>query len=110
MQNYISNESGWIKVIKTVKRKQPLISADAPDPQKPTIQDRIKQRGEEAIDAEQRLITPVKLDFSTKNRTNINIRNEFLNIFKKMKVVDPTLAILTDNAVWSTEADIPVGT
>ena len=27
-----------------------------------------------------------------------------------MKVVDPTLAILTDNAVWSTEADIPVGT
>ena len=33
----ISNESGWIKVIKTVKRKQPLISADAQDPQKPTI-------------------------------------------------------------------------
>ena len=26
-----------------------------------------------------------------------------------MKVVDPTLAILTDNAVWSTETDIPVG-
>ena len=26
-----------------------------------------------------------------------------------MKVVDSTLAILTDNAVWSTETDIPVG-
>ena len=42
----ISNESGWIKVIKNVKRNQPLISTDAQDPHKPTIQDRIKQRGE----------------------------------------------------------------
>ena len=109
MQPIIPNESGWIKVTKTVKRKQPLISAEAPEPQKPTIQDRIKQRGEEAIDVEKRLITPVKLDFYTKNRTNINIRNEFLKVFNKMKEVDPTLAILTDTAVWTTDADIPVG-
>ena len=46
VQNNISDESGWIKVIKTVKRKQASISAEAQDPHKTTIQDKIKQRGE----------------------------------------------------------------
>ena len=80
----VSNESVWIKVVNNPKRKQAEITASAV-PEQPTIAARIKSLGEKAIDSEQRLITPVRLEYSTKTRKNINLREEFITVFTKMK-------------------------
>ena len=103
----VSNESGWIKVVNNPKRKQAEITASAV-PEPPSIAARIKARGEKAIDTEQRLITPVRLEYSTKTRKDINLREEFITVFKKMKQVDSTLAIVTNDEVWTTAEEIPV--
>ena len=103
----VSNESGWIKVVNKPKRKQAEITASAV-PEQPSIAARIKDRGEKAIDSEQRLITPVRLEYSTKTRKNINLREEFITVFTKMKQVDSTLAIVTNDEVWTTADEIPV--
>ena len=103
----VSNESGWIKVVNNPKRKQAEITAAAV-PERPSIAARIKARGEKAIDSEQRLITPVRLEYSTKARKDINLREEFITVFNKMKQVDSTLAIVTNDAVWTTVDEIPV--
>ena len=44
-QKDLSNDSGWIKVIKHAKRKQADIIADATEPHNRLIKSRIQQRG-----------------------------------------------------------------
>ena len=78
----VSNESGWIKVVNNPKRKQAEITASAV-PEPPSIAARIKARGEKAIDTEQRLINLVRLEYSTKTRKDINLREEFITVFEK---------------------------
>lgn len=74
-----TQDTNWTKVVHNNKRKTPFLTATAPDNLKPSVTTQIKQRGEAAIDAETRLITDVKLEFSTKSRKDINIRSEFVN-------------------------------
>ena len=69
-----AQDTNWIEVVPNPKRKTPFLTATAPDNLKPSVAAQIKQRGETAIDAEKRLITDVKLEFSTKSRKDINIR------------------------------------
>ena len=102
------NENDWIKVLGTVKRKQSAITASAIDDTNYSIKTRIQERGEAAIDAVKCLITQVKIEFSTKTKKAMNLREEFLVIFQKMKQVDPSCAILTDSAVWTESKEIPV--
>lgn len=103
--NPVANETGWIQVHS--KRKQADITANAADDTNYQVKQRIHTRGEEAIDATQCLITPVKMEISTRNKKNINLREEFLILLQKMQSVDPQFAIVTDNAVWTEANDIP---
>ena len=48
------------------------------------------------------------MKFSTKTKKTMNLREEFLKIFQKMKQVDSSCAILTEKAVWTDNKDIPV--
>ena len=77
-----AQDTNWIEVGSNSKRKTSFLTATVPDDLKPSVAEQIKQRGEDAIDAEKRLITDVKLEFSTKSRKDINIRTEFVKIFK----------------------------
>ena len=62
-----------MKVVNKPKRKQAEITASAV-PEQPSIAASIKDRGEKAIDSEPRIITPVRLKYSTKTRKNIDLR------------------------------------
>ena len=73
-----------------------------------TAKDKLQQQGEELIDTENRFIIPVKLEIYTKNKTTLNIRNDFIIIFNAMKKVDATLAILTDDVMWKNSSEFPV--
>ena len=68
---------------------------------------KLNQRGEEAIEATEFSITPIKVDFSVKTKQQINIREEFLKFFKLMQKVDSSFAILTPDAVFHQVTDIP---
>ena len=104
----VTNDTGWIQVGNVSKRKQSAITANAIDDTNYQVKQRIHTRGEEAIEEAQCLITPVKMELSTRNKRNVNLREEFLALFKKMQHVDPNFAVVTDNAVWTEASDIPV--
>ena len=95
----VTNDTGWIQVENVSKRKQSAITANAIDDTNYQVKQRIHTRGEEAIEEAQCLITPVKMELSTRNKRNVNLREEFLALFKKMQQVDPNFAVVTDNAV-----------
>ena len=48
------------------------------------------------------------MEMSTRNKRNVNLREEFLALFKKMQQADPNFAVVTDNDVWTEASDIPV--
>ena len=97
----------WIQVIGNCKRKQSDITATAVDDTNYVLKTKLNQRGEEAIEATECLITPIKVDFSVKTKQQINIREEFLKNFKLMQKVDSSFAILTPDAVFHQVTDIP---
>ena len=64
----VENDTVLIKVIETSKRKQSDITANAVDDTNYGLKNRIQKVGEEAIDAKNCLISPVKMEFSTITR------------------------------------------
>ena len=102
-----AQDTNWIEVVSNHKRKTPFLTTTAPNNLKPSVAAHIKQKGEAAIDAEKRFKTDVKLEFSTKSRKDINIRTEFVKIFKTMKLVEKSVAILNSKAVWTNPEEFP---
>ena len=79
------NSDDWIQVIGNCKRKQSDITATAVDDTNYVVKTKLNQRGEEAIEATECLITPIKVDFSVKTKQQINIREEFLKFLNSCK-------------------------
>ena len=100
------SKNGWTQVPEKVNKSH--ITATAKASTLTTVRDHIKQRGEELVDVESCIITPVILELRPKQKIEINIRDEFIKIFHTMKKFDPTISILSNDAVWHNSDEFPV--
>ena len=93
---------------KNSKRKQSYITAQETETEQTPVKTLLMTRGEQMIDSNAVLITPVKIEFLLKDNKKLNLRSEFIKLFQCMKKVDSTLAVVTDESVWYNSSDFPV--
>eukprot|EP00957_Ditylum_brightwellii_P054977 4166927-Ditylum_brightwellii.AAC.1 len=77
-----------------------------------TIKDKMKVRGEEAIDAEGRLKTLVKIEWQMQQGCmSFDIRTALINLLTTMSKVDPALYVQCSitNEIWKASGKIPTG-
>eukprot|EP00957_Ditylum_brightwellii_P076605 5822308-Ditylum_brightwellii.AAC.1 len=76
------------------------------------IKEKMKARGEEAVNAEGRLHTLVKIKWQMQQGCeSFNIRAALINLLTKMGKVDPALYVQTSvtDKIWKTSGKIPTG-